>query len=315
MSSLAAKMSAITGAVARIPKTGRHPSQGWMFATEGDISDAIRPLMAEQGIAVFSSVVEHTYATAAADARATRHYVRVEYTITDGTDQMVVFWAGEADDWNDKGLNKALTACRKGFLINTFFVSTGLDDDPDGADIGNGSQGQGGFQASGGPQQQSCPQQQSGPIRPREPGSPASQAQRNLIMVKAGQAGLSDEHRAAIVYAETGGTLESITKGDVDKVLTAIQHFVNTGELPAARPGASAAAAGAAFDVVKLAQERYDALVSKGGAAGIAKERVNEIIRAGGVNDMKGLVNDKDPDDASIYDLIANLIDGEATKF
>lgn len=306
--SLAGKLAAISGAMTRVPKTGRHP-QGWHFATEADISDAIRPHLAKHGIAIIPNLKEHTATPVGDQSRGgTRHTVVVEYTITDGTSERVVSWSGEADDWSDKGLNKAMTACRKYFLINLFMIATG-DEEADA------SEGIAWTPPAGSETQQVRPAGGGYGSGPRDPNRPASDKQRGLVGARARAAGLSDENLEQLIMSETGGGMSHLTMGDVDRVLQAIQHFANTGELPAPAQATTPEARRASFDVVRLGQERYERLVELGAEGGVEKARVNEILRAVGVNDMKSLVNAQDPDDMSIFDNCKNLIQAESIKF
>lgn len=132
--SLAEAMAWVWGEVRRVKKTGKHPKQGWMFATESDIADLIRQLCSNAGIVIrqtLHEVLEREIGSTSNGNPIHRYTVRVGYTITNGREEWPEqMWQGQADDSSDKGMAKALTACRKTFLIATFQVSSG--DDPDG---------------------------------------------------------------------------------------------------------------------------------------------------------------------------------------
>ncbi len=131
---LAEAMSWVWGEVRRVKKSGKHPTQGYMFATESDIADLIRELCANAGIVIrqtIEEVAEREIGQTKNGNPITRYTVKVAYTVTNGReDWPEQKWQGQADDSSDKGMAKALTACRKTFLIATFQVSSG--DDPDG---------------------------------------------------------------------------------------------------------------------------------------------------------------------------------------
>jgi len=50
---LAKKMAKVLAKVNTIPQTGFNKFQNYAYTTEGDVLNVIRPLLAEQGVAVF----------------------------------------------------------------------------------------------------------------------------------------------------------------------------------------------------------------------------------------------------------------------
>ncbi len=133
---LYAKLAVILGEVARIPKSGKHQQPVYRYATNEDVLDTVRPLLAAQNIAFFASMVECSQAaepTKSGDTQ-TRTHVVVEFTFADAESGEVVAmrWHGESLEKGDKGINKAATQAKKYFLLNTFLISTGdLQEDPD----------------------------------------------------------------------------------------------------------------------------------------------------------------------------------------
>lgn len=131
---IADRVAWVWGRVHRIPKSGKHPSQGYNFATESDIADHIRALCAQAGIVIRQRLIRHKEVQIGTTSKGNpiyRHNVRVGYTLcVGGREWPEQDWKGSADDSSDKGLAKALTACRKTYLIAMFQVSSG--DDPDG---------------------------------------------------------------------------------------------------------------------------------------------------------------------------------------
>jgi hypothetical protein len=133
--SLAAKLAEIYVEVDRFAKskkvTGTGPS--YSYTPVEEIADYLRKAMGERGVVMVPSSTE-VYASEDAGTTKSgttrwRHIVRVDWTITDGTDSLSISSVGESMDTGDKGMNKAQTAARKYALIGAFQLSTG--DDPD----------------------------------------------------------------------------------------------------------------------------------------------------------------------------------------
>lgn len=133
---LHARLAEVYSAVSRVEKRGSHP-QGWKFATESDISEMLRKELGARGIVIVPRLARHKAREIGRTQKGApiwRHTVDVVFEVTDGTESLEpIRWRGQADDASDKGLNKAMTACRKFFLVNLFEVSTG--DDPDAHDV------------------------------------------------------------------------------------------------------------------------------------------------------------------------------------
>jgi len=134
--SLYAKMAQVLAGITRIPKLGYNENFNYAFATESDIVDAVRGLMAEAGLCFFVSM-EDTVSTAAKTSRGndtTHTIVVLQISICDGDTGVcwISSWRGEAQDNQDKGIPKATTSAVKYFLLKTFLISTGNPaDDPD----------------------------------------------------------------------------------------------------------------------------------------------------------------------------------------
>lgn len=132
---LAAKMAAVMGKINRVPKNGFNAFHKYAYATESDITDAVRSLLAEQQVFIFSSVRDVTQETVTDDrGRVTiRTRVWVDFTFMDGEtgDTFVASYPGEGHDPGDKGVPKALTTATKYFLLKTFLIPTGDDPEAD----------------------------------------------------------------------------------------------------------------------------------------------------------------------------------------
>ncbi len=133
---LYAKLAAVLGEIQRVPKSGKNKHFNYEYATNEDVLDFIRPLLAAHGIAFWASMVECAQAAEQTDSgkTTTRTHIVLEFAFADVDSGEVITsrWHGEALDSQDKGITKAATLAKKYFLLNTFLISTGdLRDDPD----------------------------------------------------------------------------------------------------------------------------------------------------------------------------------------
>lgn len=133
---LFAKMARAMGKMSRLKKTGKHPTQGYPFATDADVSDLVREALAEEGIAflpAMTGVNPVQVGQTKYQQPIFRNYASFVFTFacseTGATYSCA--WQSEADDSSDKGINKTATAAVKYFLLKTFLISTGDTVDPD----------------------------------------------------------------------------------------------------------------------------------------------------------------------------------------
>jgi len=115
---LFAGMAAVLGDVQKLEKAGENTYFKYKFATDGDVSDLIRPLLAKQGVAIFVSMVGVDSGDFAILAEFSITYAKSGATFTCN-------WFSEAQDKQDKGINKAATAALKYHLLKNFLISTG----------------------------------------------------------------------------------------------------------------------------------------------------------------------------------------------
>ncbi len=131
----AQKMIAVMNGVQRIPKNGFNKFQGYKFAQEGDILEAIRALFIEHKIICLWACHESRASvikTKKGEARAVE--VLMEGRLIDAeTGYAESFaWVGEAIDTSDKAIWQAYTGAVKYWLLKTFMIPTG--DEPDSHD-------------------------------------------------------------------------------------------------------------------------------------------------------------------------------------
>jgi len=140
--SLAAKLAYVMSQMSRLPKTGYNAHHGYPFATDADVSDTVRGLLAEQHVAFMPSIESVQRETVG--KAGYNHSLKWEMRFYDGGsgESITTSWCSEANDTQDKGINKAATAGVKYFLLKTFLISTGdevknIKEDPDYAQDGN----------------------------------------------------------------------------------------------------------------------------------------------------------------------------------
>lgn len=132
---LAAKLAKIGQAVGAIEKSGRNQDQKYNFIPYAEVAARIREQLAQNSVAIIPSVRN----VECQEVRSTRggvgyHYtLAMHFTIADGEsdDKIEADWTGEATDYGDKGVNKAITAGTKYFLMRLFNVSESEAEDAD----------------------------------------------------------------------------------------------------------------------------------------------------------------------------------------
>jgi hypothetical protein len=127
---LVEKLAAVMAAVERVPKNGENKFHGYKYATEADLSDAVRSNLARYGVMLIPSVQSLEWREVETkrgkERIATLH---VQFTATDGTSQIAFNVVGEGQDPSDKATYKAMTGAMKYALLKLFLIPTG--DDPE----------------------------------------------------------------------------------------------------------------------------------------------------------------------------------------
>ena len=132
---LFAKMAAIMGEIDRLPKDGTNDYHNYRFTTDSAVYDAVRKLMAKHNVAVFASmtsVTQQEVQTKKGTATLTQAQFVFTLACGDTGETQECHWFAEAQDNQDKGINKAATAALKYWLLKTFIISTGEDPDAEG---------------------------------------------------------------------------------------------------------------------------------------------------------------------------------------
>ena len=130
---LYAKLARVMGKLGSISKEGHNASFGYDFIRDVDVNNALRPLLAEEGVAILVGMesVEQDTITSGSGNTGYHTVARMTVTFADGEtgETHTIPWYGEANDYQDKSVNKCATAGLKYCLLKTFMV--GSDDDPD----------------------------------------------------------------------------------------------------------------------------------------------------------------------------------------
>ena len=132
---LYAKLARVMGQVGEIEKRGRNSNFNYDFIRDVDVNNAIRPLLAEAGVAVLVGMdhVQQEEIRSGSGSAGYHTVAKMSITFADGETGATVTipWYGEANDYQDKAINKCATAGLKYALLKTFLI--GSDEDPDAA--------------------------------------------------------------------------------------------------------------------------------------------------------------------------------------
>lgn len=124
--SLVTKLAEVMGEVERVAKRGRNDFHKYDYATEADITSAVRQHMAVRHLMLVPSVESVEWRGEGGIAM-----IHVRFTVHDGDNgEMLTFHIfAEGQDKGDKALYKAMTGATKYALLKLFLIPTG--DDPE----------------------------------------------------------------------------------------------------------------------------------------------------------------------------------------
>ncbi len=132
---LAAKLAEVMAAVGYVEKRGVNDFHRYKYATEADVSAAVRGELAKRGIIMVPSLLEHAEREMTTQKGQTEYVTRVvmEYTLHDGeTGETLSFkMPGAGQDRGDKGIYKAISGSEKYALKTLFLIPTGDDPEAD----------------------------------------------------------------------------------------------------------------------------------------------------------------------------------------
>ncbi|TPG86852.1 hypothetical protein EEL32_12120 [Brevibacillus laterosporus] len=132
--SLIKKLAKVMQDVKYIQKRGYNKFHNYNYATEADVAEKVREILASQNVIMIPnmtshSVREHVNAKGKTEYIAT---VQMEFKFYDGEsgEELTFHMVGEGQDAGDKATYKAITGAQKYALMKAFMIPTG--DDPEG---------------------------------------------------------------------------------------------------------------------------------------------------------------------------------------
>jgi hypothetical protein len=159
---LAARLVRIMTRIKRMEKEGFNKHHGYKFVTDEQVFDYVRPMLADEGIAVFCSVDRIDQQFVERDGERPFFHTVIHFRFTLATEMGETrdcIWIGESNNQQDKGAAQAATLAMKYWLLKTLLISSGdQTDDPD-YDAGNSYRAQ--------RQQRSAPRQTESQPRQR----------------------------------------------------------------------------------------------------------------------------------------------------
>lgn len=133
--SLVRKLANVMGAIERVPKTGLNKFHNYSYATESDITAAVRAAMSEQGVMMVPTLEKMEWAEVTTSKGGKERLCTASYlfTILDAdSDAKIEFRnISQGQDAGDKAAYKAATGAVKYALLKLFLIPTG--DDPEAA--------------------------------------------------------------------------------------------------------------------------------------------------------------------------------------
>lgn len=120
------RLHAAMADIAYLEKGGYNAFHDYAYASDEDVMAAVHRAFVEHGLLFVPAMVE-------ADQSENKTVARFEFEIVnvDTGESFAKPWVGEANDAQDKGINKAAVAAVKYFLLKTLLIPTGEASDPD----------------------------------------------------------------------------------------------------------------------------------------------------------------------------------------
>jgi hypothetical protein len=125
--SLALAIVAVMGDIVAVEKNGLNTHFKFKYQAWDDVLPAVKSACVTHGLAIVPEVKE----VIRGDKKVT---VMMNYHLLSGDQSMVVSYAGEALDNDDKAIQKAITSATKYFYLKTFMIPINGEEDPDGSD-------------------------------------------------------------------------------------------------------------------------------------------------------------------------------------
>lgn len=124
--SLTATIVAVMGSIHAVEKNGLNTHFKFKYQAWDDVLPAVKVACVEHGLAVVPEVKE-----VVRDGKKVT--VLMNYHLLSKDSSMMVSYAGEALDNDDKAIQKAITSATKYFYLKTFMIPIEGEEDPDGS--------------------------------------------------------------------------------------------------------------------------------------------------------------------------------------
>jgi predicted transcriptional regulator len=123
------RIARVMGKVQAVSENETH-GQGWKYAGDKAIYDAVRPYLAEEGLAIIPSISQISD-----DNGKMRVMFDMKLICGETGEILSSQWAAESFSKDDKGVNKCATVAMKYFLKTTFLIATGDPNDDGDSNI------------------------------------------------------------------------------------------------------------------------------------------------------------------------------------
>jgi hypothetical protein len=129
--SIYARMVHVAAGAKAISKDGFNKHHGYHYVSKDSIFSALKPLLARAGLAIVPVIDDLQEITSEHNGK-TQRMTRVRLTITvasEHAESLKFVWYGDGQDTGDKAVSKAVANGMKSWLINTFQIPAGDDDE------------------------------------------------------------------------------------------------------------------------------------------------------------------------------------------
>lgn len=135
MGGIETRLARVMGQARRVEKTETHPRFNYKYAGVEQVMEAVNKALADEHVILVPRILKIERMLLKQDGTYHRTTIWMTYTFRCSAGELgPIEWEAEADDTQDKGRGKALTAARKTFLRDFFLISFGKEDgegDPD----------------------------------------------------------------------------------------------------------------------------------------------------------------------------------------
>ncbi|MEJ8548435.1 ERF family protein [Brevibacillus borstelensis] len=142
---LVKKLAKVMQEVKYIQKRGYNKFHQYKYATEADVAEKVREILAEQNVIMIPNMTSHSIREHTTN-KGNREYIvtaNMEFKFIDGDsgEEITFNMTGEGQDPGDKATYKAVTGAQKYALMKVFMIPTGDDPEADeGVDQRNNEQ-------------------------------------------------------------------------------------------------------------------------------------------------------------------------------